>query len=317
MFETIIYKKDETMKPGILYKASNGTFRQVSNTLYDAIVKIDIEDNDNELEQTIQKIKIPKIPYNMFMRVYSFFKSIYQDIKTEVAVLLWYNVKDNVWRVEVPEQKTSGASVDYERDEELNNRLSTEGFICVGTIHSHCEMSAFHSGTDDKDEYNFDGVHITIGKVLTGPEFAQRFIVKDMEHKFDTIYEVVDFPIDTVEFPEEWSSQVSKNKYTNGTLSNYGFGAYGGNPKYKETVVGWEEQFNKADEQRELQAEALELLPKKGDKYECPLCEKLTRVKRSFKCTHCGFPLADDVSDYELKTTRKGGYAKSLEYDLY
>jgi hypothetical protein len=35
----------------------------------------------------------------------------------------------------------------------------------VGTIHSHCNFSAFHSGTDTHDEETFDGIHITLGHV--------------------------------------------------------------------------------------------------------------------------------------------------------
>jgi hypothetical protein len=35
----------------------------------------------------------------------------------------------------------------------------------VGTIHSHCDFSAFHSGTDEADESTFDGVHLTFGHV--------------------------------------------------------------------------------------------------------------------------------------------------------
>jgi hypothetical protein len=35
----------------------------------------------------------------------------------------------------------------------------------VGTIHSHCDFSAFHSGTDTFDESTFDGIHITLGHV--------------------------------------------------------------------------------------------------------------------------------------------------------
>ena len=38
-----------------------------------------------------------------------------------------------------------------------------ENFLCVGTIHSHCDFGAFHSGTDIGDEEDFDGLHVTFG----------------------------------------------------------------------------------------------------------------------------------------------------------
>ena len=38
-----------------------------------------------------------------------------------------------------------------------------EGYLRVGTIHSHCDFGAFHSGTDINDEADFDGLHVTFG----------------------------------------------------------------------------------------------------------------------------------------------------------
>jgi hypothetical protein len=52
------------------------------------------------------------------------------------------------------------------------------GFVVFGSIHSHNTMGAFHSGTDNSDEFKFDGLHITIGKLdATSPEYACRWIL--------------------------------------------------------------------------------------------------------------------------------------------
>jgi hypothetical protein len=55
---------------------------------------------------------------------------------------------------------TTGVSVKYIRpssDEDLG--------LPVGTIHSHCDFGAFHSGTDHEDESTFDGLHVTFGDI--------------------------------------------------------------------------------------------------------------------------------------------------------
>ena len=89
------------------------------------------------------------------------------------------------WEVEVPEQKVSGGGVSYERNDEEIQKFEEMGFVLVGSVHSHCEMGAFHSSTDDADEFNFDGLHITIGKINSGPEFACRFVMKDDSYKIE------------------------------------------------------------------------------------------------------------------------------------
>jgi hypothetical protein len=84
-----------------------------------------------------------------------------------------------------PKQRVSGAGIDYDRDS-----VSLEGYDLIGTIHSHANFSAFHSGTDHDDETSFDGLHITFGHVASD-DFSisasimsngQRFYVEPEEY---------------------------------------------------------------------------------------------------------------------------------------
>jgi len=55
-----------------------------------------------------------------------------------------------------------------------------EGFELFGTIHSHAGISAFHSGTDDRDEIHFDGLHITVGNLdKPSRSYACRWMLPD------------------------------------------------------------------------------------------------------------------------------------------
>jgi PRTRC genetic system protein A len=109
--------------------------------------------------QAAAKMHIKKIPGGQFARVVAFFREVYKEYHGESIVLLFYDETKRVYKIVPPHQKVTAAACDY------NKGITIEGMTMIGTIHSHASMSAFHSGTDDKDEEHFDGLHITIGNV--------------------------------------------------------------------------------------------------------------------------------------------------------
>jgi PRTRC genetic system protein A len=112
----------------------------------------------NSIEKTA-KINIPPIPKEITIKVINFFKEVYEQFQSEGNVLLFYDQDKKEHIPYIPKQEVSGASVDYDK------AVSLEGCQMIGTIHSHANFSAFHSGTDNTDEAHFDGLHITIGNV--------------------------------------------------------------------------------------------------------------------------------------------------------
>jgi len=107
--------------------------------------------------QTMAKMHIAQIPAKAFASVMSFFKEVYSLHHSEAVVLLFYKQSSKKYKIIAPQQKVSGAGADYARG------MTMEGMHMIGTIHSHSDFSAFHSGTDSDDEKAFDGLHITIG----------------------------------------------------------------------------------------------------------------------------------------------------------
>ena len=104
------------------------------------------------------------------------FKHIYNEYQSEVAVLLWHNFTKHEWKVEVPEQTVSGGSVHYTREEENVAKFEKAGFICVGSIHSHCEMGAFHSGAE-KCEF-WENTERIAGGIRVPLSLADRLILE-------------------------------------------------------------------------------------------------------------------------------------------
>lgn len=163
------------------------------------------------------------LPVELVRYVMRYFQEIYRQYKCEAGVVLMVNFETKEWRVLfVPQIDCGPGRVNYlmpRGDDNVNdwqkqrlykacfeddhmsvkmlesyetfNRWTDENFCVFGTIHSHCEMSAFHSGVDDNDEYGFDGLHITIGKVESGWDFSCRWIFKRASWP-QTITEVCD-----------------------------------------------------------------------------------------------------------------------------
>ena len=140
---------------------ANGLFKQVRNDFYSARVKTDEVAGLAELKEDAT-LNVPPLPLDLFRRIEAFFVAIFEKFKSEAVVLLQCNPKLNEWRVVVPRQSVRGLRVTYDFG---TLPTAPAGFELFGTIHSHADISAFHSGTDDRDEIHFDGLHITVGNL--------------------------------------------------------------------------------------------------------------------------------------------------------
>jgi hypothetical protein len=206
----------------------NGLFRHVDNPYFMVRYKTDKIPVCGEITEEV-KPKVYKLPLEMFKQVESFFALVNTKFKGEAVVVLAWSVARKSWAVKIPKQQTRGLHVSYDasagnvlmvyQDDkgELQSVALEPGqpvpevvmdYENFGTIHSHCNASAFHSGTDDKDEFSFDGLHITIGK-LDQPvrEYAVRWIFAGRAYK-SSIEHVVELPVNKQ--LDSWVDQVSE-----------------------------------------------------------------------------------------------------------
>lgn len=105
------------------------------------------------------KIKTPKFPILLLSETLLFFREVYNLYKSEAILLILYNSSKRDFKLSCPIQKTSSAFLKYKHTDTF------KGYHLFGSIHSHGNASAFHSGIDVKDEFDFDGLHITLGNV--------------------------------------------------------------------------------------------------------------------------------------------------------
>lgn len=158
--------------------AENGVFLHIDNNWVRALVPA--SDADEEVERVFQESEVgsldeaaPRLefkprpmPAETFYRVAKFFRQVRDKMRTEVAVLFHYG--DEVgWDVTVPSQEVTAGHVSYQMTAADSRRV--RGARVIGTSHSHVDMGAWHSGVDEGDEAEFDGLHVTIGRVCDLP----------------------------------------------------------------------------------------------------------------------------------------------------
>jgi hypothetical protein len=122
-----------------------------------------------------------KFPEYLLKQAHSFFRAVWNKQRTESSLYITYHRERDQFNLWCPEQYVSLTSVNHKLDPLKG------GWTVAGTIHSHCNFGAFHSGTDKHDMEGTPGLHITIGHVdRDEPEYALALSLGD--HKFDVEY---------------------------------------------------------------------------------------------------------------------------------
>ena len=232
---------EEYVKPATYVVASNGTFVVKKTPFGNITVKVKEMPYLPEMEQGF-KLELPKVPYNLFLQAFSFFKAVSDETKDEAALVLYYNTETQEYENLCPVQEVSGAAVTFGKDKDYLLRMIDAKYIRVCELHSHNTMSAFHSGTDDGDEI-FDCSFIVFGKLDTlTPEHIFSYAASGVRVD-STIWDLFERPsshIDLgggviieqlmetpllveIEYPAEWHDNLTRYVYQS-TVSSYTYG---------------------------------------------------------------------------------------------
>jgi len=212
--------------------------RYVSNDTYQGYIVDESVPRVKETDMAPFVWKGGKLQSAMLRQVLAFFHWVNTTHHTEATARFFYNMATGTWAVAVLPQKICGglsAKELSETDEykEILRLLLEQGFENFGSIHSHCNISAFMSGTDERDERDDVGFHITLGCLNKDKaDFHCRYSSYKMIFKTDPTCWIDGDPdvylstIGLSEFPEEWKGRMRKveaPKYT----TYHGSGAYG------------------------------------------------------------------------------------------
>lgn len=156
---TLFREGDELPEAPIAYLVGRNGFAVKTETIaFRAVVPISHIPALAPIEATATW-RLPPIPAECAMQILKFFQEVWKRHKSEAILLISYHERRGTFRLDAPSQRVSAGHISYEMPPR------TEGFLWVGTVHSHGSMQAFHSGTDTHDEEKFDGIHMTFGHV--------------------------------------------------------------------------------------------------------------------------------------------------------
>jgi len=111
-----------------------------------------------------------KMPFSEWQKMCAWFTATNARAKSETQVRLFFNAATGGWRLgPLPQKFPTGLTTTELPDNPaytaIKESLMAGGYEQVGTVHHHCDASAFQSGTDTADERNSPGVHITVGNL--------------------------------------------------------------------------------------------------------------------------------------------------------
>lgn len=118
----------------------------------------------------------PKFTPEMWHPVLSFFRWTHKEMQSESQVRLYVNHKLGRWGAwAFPQEARTGMSARelpaQETPEQARVRFASwqsepsDDWLYFGTVHHHCSASAFQSSTDEQNEWNQDGLHLTVGRM--------------------------------------------------------------------------------------------------------------------------------------------------------
>ena len=112
------------------------------------------------------RLTVPKIPASWLCSVLDHARRVGTTdlVSQPIEQMYHFHYLETGWRVAVPRQEASAGRVSYRGGNEATVGLD---------LHSHHEMPAYFSSTDDGDEQGAR-FYAVIGKIFTGPEIALR-----------------------------------------------------------------------------------------------------------------------------------------------
>ncbi len=160
--------------------------------------------------------RLPQLPNALMFNIGCLFRRIAKEHGTEAIVRIEYNPNVEGYRIVIPEQKVTAATVTAER---ASGDEDEEGWFKAVEIHSHGLFDAFFSSTDDKDE-TLSGIYGVIGRsgeqavfrVCSGRYFT--YIVNNIDELLENSYEELHVEGEGVSFTadalyEEWLSKTT------------------------------------------------------------------------------------------------------------
>ncbi len=118
-------------------------------------------------------IKKPSI--NILDKILFINKELFNKYQTEFYIPIYWNIKNKEYEIIMPKQSVNSASVTFEYIQDPN-------LILVIDLHSHGNMSAFFSSTDDTNDSTRFKLSMVIGK---NDNIVSRMVINSIAYSID------------------------------------------------------------------------------------------------------------------------------------
>jgi len=149
------------------FKCKNLVMSEQETSLFKGFISTVLDEVEEEQLQPLE-YKGGKITRETWEQIKSFLLHSYQTYKGEAQIRIFYNQELGIWKAQPFEQWVSnGLSTtelkDSPKTEEAISNLIRQGYVAMSTVHHHCDIDAFQSSTDYRDEEKNNGLHVTLG----------------------------------------------------------------------------------------------------------------------------------------------------------
>ena len=210
--------KTATVTPTPVIQKTMQLFRVVNNIVGRTVTPVSTSFDDSIASLEEEAIyNMPPIPHILIDKLDQFFRLVDAQHGTESIVMLTYDMDkegSDGWGILVPDQVNTSVHCNY--DPHSIASVKPDNVVIVGSVHSHPHMSAYASGTDHKDQADFDGIHITFGWQKSVNNGATQYYIEmqmaGKAFKLDPEDVFEDIVIDKAPDPDvvEWSGKVKK-----------------------------------------------------------------------------------------------------------
>lgn len=229
-YVTSIEEARASQKPVKYIMSNDGKVYEMRSTALGDFIAEATEVKGIEKVEVGFKLNIPKIPFKLLLQAVSFFRDVCDEFANDEAMLqYWYDTETGEFFAKCLEQTTNKVHVTFVRDEELE---TNPRYILVMDIHSHNNMDAFFSGTDDASEqqtrtYGVVGrLDQEIPKILFRYSVEGKFVMVPINELFemptvkfscegiekDIAVSPADLFYPQVEYPQEWLKVIEEGK---------------------------------------------------------------------------------------------------------
>lgn len=168
-----------------IYYGKDGIYTSFDTQLFEGMRKINMNPEGADVKEHI-KSKIGKIPFKTIMLALILLNRLGKKYNTEIMITINYNKKDG-WYIDIPEQSTTMASVEFKLDSKKYSEIFLE-------LHTHPSYgSTAFSGIDHEDQRTKMRFYGVIGQITLEDPFRNAV-------DFDSV----------IEIPEELSDELKQ-----------------------------------------------------------------------------------------------------------